>query len=141
MEDGASSKLSNIAKNFRDEVLSDLQSIKFSKLSKSAIQNEFIRIPGSPLYIYQHKEHIQASNVEFWSFGKACSKEVSEMHKPVFWFKRDDESHDDLLPFFYSNPELTDIYKVISKNSNDVKRKTKIEKYLSDVTYVELHRE
>ena len=101
MEDGTLSKLSDIAKNFRDEILSDLQNIKFSKLSSSAIQNEFIRIPGSPLYVYQHKEHMQVSNIKFNWFGRACSKEVSETCKPVFSCMGDDESHDDdLLPFF-----------------------------------------
>ena len=141
MVDGTSSKLSNVAREFRDEILSDLQAIKFSKLSGSAIQNEFIRIPGSHMYVYKHKEHKQANTIEFANFERACEKEVLEVHKVVFHCKGGDESHDDLLPFFHSNPELTNIYKTITDSTNDAHRKAKIEKYLSNIEYVELNRE
>ena len=124
MVDGTSSKLGNVAREFRDEILSDLQTIKFSKLSGSAVQNEFIKIPGSHVYVYQYKEHRQANTIEFTNFGRAYEKEVLEVHKVVLHCKGGDESHDDdLLPFFHSNPELINIYKTIANNTNDVHRK------------------
>lgn len=139
MVDGTHSKLSSLAKDFREEILADLQLIKFSRLSVSAVQNEFVRIPGSNVYIYQHKEYMQASSVEFKNIERACAKEIIEVHKPVFLCKRNEESHDDdLLPFFHSNPELTDIYTIISNNSDDEQRKAVIKNFLNCVAYVVL---
>ena len=142
MLDGTSSKLSEVAREFRENILKDLHTIKFSKLSGSAVQNEFIRIPGSYVYVYQHKDHEQASGVEFANFGRACGKDVNEECQAVFHCNGDDESHDDdLLPFFYSNPVLTDIYEKIASSTNDVHRKAKVDNYLNNINYVESNRE
>ena len=44
---------------------------------------------------------------------------------------------DDLLPFFNSNPELSEIYEAIGNTSDDELRKEAARKYLDCVTYVE----
>ena len=142
MLDGTSSKLSEVAREFRENILEDLHTIEFSKLSGSTVQNKFIRILDSRVYIYQHKDHEQANGIEFANFARACGKEVTEVCQVVFRCKGGDESHDDdLLPFFYSNPQLTDIYKMIARSTNDVHRKAKIDNYLSSIDYVESSRE
>ena len=100
MAGGTNAKLGTVAKDFREEILTDLQHIKFAKVSNSAIQNEFSKIPGSNVYVYRHKEYMAASKVELTNFERACAGEVIEVHKPVFLCKKNEESHDDdLLPF------------------------------------------
>jgi len=51
--DGTSAKLGSIAGDFRDEIIRNLQKIKFSKLSATAAQNEFMKIPGLNAYVFQ----------------------------------------------------------------------------------------
>ena len=143
MADGTSGKLGNIVEQFRADILRDLQKIKFSKFSGTAVQNEFARLPGSNVYIYQHKEYMQASSVELQSFGRACEEEISEACVPVFQCNNPDSGHDDdLLPFFHSNPELSEIYKIISNSNNEPQqRKVAVARYLDCVTFVETNRE
>ena len=91
MVDGTSSKLSTLAKGSKEEILIHLQHIKFSKLSASVIQNEFSKIPGSNVYVYQHKEFMAASNIEFTNIctniRRACVESyVARLHLFLFVF-------------------------------------------------------
>lgn len=139
MPDGTSAKLGKILEQFREEILRDLIHIKFSKLSSTAVQNEFVRIPSSNIFIYQHKEYMQAHNVEIQNFVRACQDEITEESVPVFQCSVEESGHDDdLLPFFHSNPQLCEIYRFIgSRNEEPPQRKATIKRYLDCVTYME----
>ena len=142
MADGTSAKLGNIVEQFRADILRDLQKIKFSRFSSTATQNEFARLPGSNVYIYQHKEYTRASSVELQSFGRACEEEMTEVCVPVFHCNDRESGHDDLLPFFHSNPELSEIFKIINSSDNEPEqRKVSIARYLNCVAFVETNGE
>jgi len=68
--DGTSAKLMDIVGNFQADIISNLQKIKFRKILTTATQNEFVRIPESNVYVYQHKDNVAASGVELESFGE-----------------------------------------------------------------------
>ena len=107
MTDGAVYTLNVVAKDFRENILIDLQRIRFAKLSATAVQNEFSKIPNSSIYVYQHKEYMAASNVEFTNIQRACGEEVTESYKPVFLCKSNTESHKEYMAA--SNVEFTNI--------------------------------
>lgn len=122
-------------KQFRELILADLKLIKFSNLSTLAIQNEFLKIPRSNVYVYQHKEYVQACTVKLSDIGRA-SKEIMETHIPVLSCGNEASHDDDLLPFFYSNRDLSQVYQILSINS-DEPRKSKLTSYISSINYVE----
>ena len=64
---------------------------------------------------------MQASRVELQSFGRVCEEKITEVCVPVFQCNnREEFAHDDdLLRFFHSNPELSEIYKIISNSNNE----------------------
>ena len=117
-------------------ILADLHSIKFSNLSSSAIQNEFLKIPGSNVYVYQHREYMQANHVKLSNIERACG-EIQEAHIPVLYCDASTPSHDDdLLPFFYSNRELNQVYQIFSDNS-DEPRKSVLTSCIENISHVE----
>lgn len=136
MTDGTCSKLSSVAQEFRHLILADLQLIKFSNLSTLAVQNEFVRIPKLNVYVYQHREYMQAGHVKLSYIERACRKDIRETHIPVFYCNNEDVSHDDLLPFFFSNPDLTHVYPEPAKCS-DQPRKSMLNSCISCTDYVE----
>ena len=137
--DGTSAKLMDIVGNFQADIISNLQKIKFRKILTTATQNEFVRIPESNVYVYQHKDNVAASGVELESFGRICEKGIGEKATAVFRCDSEECGHDDdLLPFFHSNPELLTIYPLISNNVEEPQpRKDKIQRYLNCISFVE----
>ena len=124
--------------------MSDIQHTKFSNLTKAATQNEFVQISNSYVYVYLHKEYMQANDVTFTNIQRACKKNIIETRKYVYHCQEGENSEghdDDLLPFFYSNTELAEHYRMIISSTSDVQRRTKIQKYLDCVTYVESYGE
>ena len=67
--------------------------------------------------------------------GRA-SKEIMETHVPVLSCGNEASHDDDLLPFFYSNHDLSQVYQILSINS-DESRKSKLTSYISSINYVE----
>jgi len=74
-----------------------------------------MKIPGSNVYVYQHKDHVQASEVELASFGQVREEEIAETVKPVFNCGEEHGHDDDLLPFYHSNTELYKIMRSLHK--------------------------
>ena len=96
-----------------------------------------MKIPGSNVYVYQHKDHVQASGVELASFGQVCEEEIAETVKPVIDCGEERGHDDDLQPFCHSNSELLEIYKIMSSDEEPPKRKARVLIYLNSVNLVE----
>ena len=116
------------------DILRDLQ--KFSKFSvqQSKMNSLDFLVPM----------YVGASSVELQSFGRTCKQEMTEVCVLVFHCNNRESSHDDdLLPFFHSNPELSEIFKIISNNDNEPEQRKKIAvaRYLSCITFMETNRE
>jgi len=60
------------------------------------------------------------NTAELQSFGRACAEEINEVTTLVFHYDSHNCDHDDdLLLFYYSNPELSVIYKMINSKEKE----------------------
>ena len=58
---------------------------------------------------------MQTAHMKLSYIERVCGKEIRETHIPVFDCNNEDVLHDDdLLPFFFSNPELTRVYPILA---------------------------
>lgn len=112
--------------------------IKFSNLTCFAIQNKTIRIPGSYMFVYQYKGYVQVSKVDFSNIARACKCEVSERREAIFQCHGGEGHDNDLLPFFYCNPQLTLYYRVVNGNNTSTEqRRANLQKFTDCIVYVE----
>lgn len=139
MADGRFCKLANIAKEFRERILEDLQRLKFCGINGSVVQNEFVRIAKSGVYVYKHKHYTQACSVDFTSIARACKNQVTETYEAVGSCEKGEQHDDDLMPFFLSNPELIFFYESILSSGGT--RKVKAEECLQCLHYIDINKD
>jgi len=83
-----------------------------------------------------------SSGAELTNFLRLCHYQINEARESVFHCSnQEDPGHDDdLLLFFHCNPEELVVYQHLCATDGEPERKSKLQKYIDCVSYVEHNR-